>query len=317
MAMRLRLLMEAFRETPWALQLGTFEAFSALLDRASAGNLSDDEISAAARSEKPPYAAAGSKENVAVIPVMGVIAHRAHLVQDVCGPGGTSTELLEQAIRAAAADPAIRAIVLDIDSPGGSVFGVAELADTIRQAREQKPIAAVANATAASAAYWIGSAAHELFVIPSGEVGSIGVYGKHEDTSKADEAAGKVTTIISAGKYKAEGAGPLTDDAKAHMQARVDAYYTQFVRDVAKQRGVSVEAVRSGYGQGRTLGADAALAAGMVDGIATLSEVISKYARRTTETANRSRALAEAQISIAAARWSDDQPAIPTTSAHY
>lgn len=287
----------------WALELEVFEAASRLLERsASAGSLDAVELKAfaEAKSERT-YATAGAKENVAVIPITGIIAHRANMVADICGPGGTSTERLDAAIRAAVADPSVRSIVLDIDSPGGSVFGVAELAATIFAAREQKPIAAVANATAASAAYWLASAAHELFVTPSGEVGSVGVYAKHVDTSKADEASGKVTTTVSAGKFKAEGeAGPLSEDAKAHIQARVDAYYTQFVKDVAKGRGVAVDAVRSGYGQGRTLGAQAALAAGMVDGIATLSDVISKYARRTPETANRSRAL-EARVAIAAA----------------
>jgi signal peptide peptidase SppA len=232
--------------------------------------------------------------------VHGVIAHRAHMVQRMCGTGGASAEILEAQIRAAVEDPTVRSIVLDIDSPGGSVYGVAELGAAIFDARQKKPIAAVANATSASAAYWIASAAHEIFVTPSGEVGSIGVFAKHVDSTKADEVAGKVTTIISAGKYKAEGAGALTDDAKAFLQSRIDAYYTDFVKAVAKHRGVSVEAVRDGYGQGRSLGAKAALEAGMVDGIATLNDVISKYARRTTETANRTRAL-DARNAIAAA----------------
>lgn len=302
--MRLLRLVAAFASTPWALEQSTLQALDDLLARAVQGRAGEEEIQAAveAKSDRPGYATAGAKENVAVIPVYGVIAHRAHMVNDICGPTGTSTEALESAIKSAAADPTVRSIVLDVNSPGGSVFGVQEVADAIMAARDQKPIAAVANAVAASAAYWIASAAHELFIIPSGEAGSIGVYGKHEDTSKADETAGKVTTIISAGKYKAEGAGPLTEEAKAHMQGRVDAYYTQFVKAVAKQRNVSVDAVRSGYGEGRTLGAQAALAAGMVDGIATLGEVISKYAKRTAETANKSsRAHAEARIRIAAA----------------
>lgn len=302
--MRLLRLVSEFAETPWALQINTLQALDSLLARASDRDLDGAEFRAAAGSrERAPYAAAGDKGNVAVIPVSGVVAHRANMVGDICGPTGTSTEMLDAAIRAAAADPAVRSIVLDVNSPGGSVFGVQELADTIFQARAQKPIAAVANAVAASAAYWIASAAHEIYVIPSGEVGSIGVFGKHVDTSKADEAAGKVTTVISAGKYKAEGEGALTDDARAHMQARVDAYYSQFVRSVARNRGVSVESVRGGYGEGRSLGAQAALAAGLVDGISTLSDVITKYARRTAETANRPRAsVAEAQIRIAAAR---------------
>lgn len=303
--MRLLRLVSAFSASAWALEISTLEKLAEIIDRSVAGEkLSDIEIQAAigAKSEQQAYSSAGDKQNVAVIPVWGVIAHRANMVRDVSGPGTTSTEILGQAIRSAAADPAIRSIVLDVNSPGGSIFGVQEIADTIFQARASKPIAAVANAVALSAAYWISASAHEVFVTPSGEVGSIGVFGVHTSTSKADEAAGKVTTVISAGKYKAEGMGPLTDDAKAAMQSKVDAYYTQFVKAVAKHRGVSVDAVRNGYGEGRSLVAEAALAAGMVDGIATLNEVISKYARRTPETANRSRALADAQIRIAAAR---------------
>lgn len=302
--MRLVRVVAAFAATPWALQLDTLEALAGMLERADARREFevDAEDIAAKAAGKSATVDAAAKQNVAVIPVTGVIAHRASMVQDVCGPGGTSTEALDAMIRAAVADPSVRSIVLDVDSPGGSVFGVAELAATIMELRSQKPIAAVANATSASAAYWLASAAHEIFVTPSGEVGSIGVYGAHTDTTKADELAGKKTTLISAGKFKTEGAGPLTDDAKAHMQSRVDAYYTQFVHGVAKQRGVSVATVRDGYGQGRTLGAEAALAAGMVDGIATLPEVISKYARRTTETANKSRAETDRRIAIAAAR---------------
>lgn len=298
--MRLLKVMAAFAATPWALDLATLEALAQILDRANAG----EEVSfeAFAEAKAKGAAPAGVRENVAVIPIHGVVAHRAHMVEGMCGQGGASTEILDKAIRMAVADPTVRSIVLDIDSPGGSVAGVTELANTIFAARAQKPIAAVANSAALSAAYWFATAAHELFVIPSGEVGSIGVFGKHVDTTKADEAAGKVTTVISAGKYKAEGAGPLTDDAKAYMQGRVDAYYTQFVKDVAKYRGVSVDTVRNGYGQGRSVAATDALAAGMVNGIATLDEVISKYARRTAETANRSHASREVDLRIAAAR---------------
>lgn len=305
--MRLIRLLAEFAATPWALELTTLERMAEILGReAMAKSLRDlnaeaiEPLAAAGKADRA-YAAAGAKENVAVIPVWGVIAHRAYAVSDICGPSGTSTEALDQAIRSAAADPSIRSIVLDVNSPGGSVFGVAEVFATIMEARAAKPIAAVANAVAGSAAYWIASAAHEVYVTPSGEVGSIGVFGTHVDTTKADEAAGKVVTHISAGKFKTEGAGPLTAEARDFLQSRVDAYYTQFVRAVAKGRGVSAETVREGYGQGRTLGADAALSAGMVDGVATISEVISKYARRTPEAANRPRALAEAQIALAAA----------------
>lgn len=279
-----------FAATPWALEPDTLAALAAVFARAQHGRLSPAEVAATISARGAGRASAGGasrQQNVAVIPIRGIVAHRANLVADICGPGSTSTEMLDQVIRSAAADPDVRSIVLDVDSPGGSVYGVQELAATIMEARASKPIAAVANAVAASAAYWIASAAHEVFVTPSGEVGSIGVLAVHTDTSRADDAEGKVTTVISAGKYKAEGIGPLTDDAKAYMQGRVDDYYTAFVRGVARQRNVSVDKVRRGYGEGRVLGAQDALAEGMVDGVATLAEVVGRYARRTVETANR------------------------------
>jgi capsid assembly protease len=297
---RILRLTAAFVGTPWALRIETLEAFDEMLRRAQFGHHGVEQLSAFdARQPAPrgPAAASRQQQSVAVLQIRGVIAQHASLVSDICPGAGTSTEQLMAAINAAAADPAVRSIVLDIDSPGGSVFGVQELADAIVAARAQKPIAAVANASASSAAYWIASAAHELFVTPSGEVGSIGVYGVHQDTTKADEAAGKTTTLISAGKYKTEGFGPLTDDARAHMQERIDGYYTQFVKAIAKNRGVPVDAVRSGYGQGRTLSAEPALAAGMVDGIATLDQVIARYARRTVETANKGATSAGSSVS--------------------
>jgi signal peptide peptidase SppA len=179
------------------------------------------------------------------------------------------------------ADDSVGGILIDIDSPGGSVFGVQELANEIYQARSQKPVIAIANSLAASAAYWIGSSASELYVTPGGEVGSIGVFAAHQNRAKALEAQGVETTLISAGKYKVEGSpfGPLSDEAKAFMQTRIDAHYGAFTRDVARNLGTNVDAVRSGMGEGRTLGAQAAKAAGMVTGVMTFDQVLQKMAR--------------------------------------
>jgi ClpP class serine protease len=119
--------------------------------------------------------------------------------------GGSATEDVAGALRAMLADDSINKIVLDIDSPGGSSYGVAELFNEIYGARGQKPIVAIANSLAASAAYWIGSAADRFLVTPGGLVGSIGVYSVHQDISKMAEKAGVKTTFISAGKHKVEG----------------------------------------------------------------------------------------------------------------
>jgi hypothetical protein len=111
-------------------------------------------------------------------------------------------------------------------------------------------------------------------VIPSGQVGSIGVFSMHVDTTAAEEAEGVKVTIVKAGKYKAENMEPLTDAAREAMQQQVDTYYDTFVADVAKGRGVAPKVVRETYGEGRVVLAKDALAAGMVDRIATLEEVL-------------------------------------------
>jgi signal peptide peptidase SppA len=172
-------------------------------------------------------------------------------------------------------------ILIDIDSPGGSVYGVVELADEIQSARSQKRIVAVANSLAASAAYWIGCSASEFYVTPGGEVGSIGVWQAHQDYSQALDEAGVKTTLISAGKFKVEGNpySPLNDEAQSFMQSRVDEYYAAFTKAVARGRGVPISQVREGMGQGRVLGAAAALAQNMVDGIATFNDVLKQMRR--------------------------------------
>ena len=131
----------------------------------------------------------------------------------------------------------------------------------------------------ASAAYWIGSAADQIVITPSGEAGSIGVLAVHTEFSGADAAAGIKSTIIKAGAHKAEGNDiePLAPEAEAYMQKRVDAYYADFVKGVARNRGTKVTVARSeDWGQGRELGARDALAVGMVDRIATIEETIER-----------------------------------------
>ena len=156
--------------------------------------------------------------------------------------------------------------------------GVEELSAEIFQARGQKPITAVANSLAASAAYWIATAADELVVTPSGEVGSIGVFAAHEDVSGMLEQAGVKVNLVSAGRYKTEGNPfePLTEEARASIQGRVDEYYEQFVSAVARNRGVKRSEVRNGFGEGRVVGAKQAVSLGMADRVGTLDETINR-----------------------------------------
>ncbi len=316
--MKLVRLLTAFAATPWAMLPERLEAAIAVLnDAATRGHdlpvRAEIEGSMAAQAgvavaaDGKPGGSAQQQSVVAVIPVWGIISHRAHMVEDICGPGGTSTEKLSRAINGAIADRNVKALVLDVDSPGGSVFGVQEVADEIYKARGTKPILASANSLAASAAYWIAAAADELFVTPSGEVGSIGVYAAHVDVSKSQELKGLKTTLVSAGKYKVEGHpyAPLEAEAAAQMQARVNDYYDAFTKAVGKYRGVGVEAVRSGFGEGRTVGAKQAVAEGMANGVETLQETINRAAKLARQAERQgaagSRALADARIALVSA----------------
>lgn len=252
-----------FAGRPWAI---TLEAFEALLEIAP--------IRAASFGQETPAEKPRSDSGVGVIPVRGTIAHHADMWSWLFGE--TTVDSIEQSLREFAADPAIRSIVLDIDSPGGSSSGQTELAGAIRALRSKKPIVAVANGMAASAAYNIGASASAFYASPSSLVGSVGVYALHMDYSEALAKEGIKPSFVSAGKYKVEGNQyePLADEARAHMQHIVDETYAAFVSDVAKGRGVSEATVKKDFGQGRVMTAREAKAVGMVDDIRTLDQAI-------------------------------------------
>lgn len=270
-------------DTPWAiLPAKMAEILGVLAYRAAGHTFTPDEIRArlnASDGEFEPLMA--SRGAVAVIPIRGVIAHRMSSMEE--SSGGASTEGIAKMLRAAMSDASIGTIVLDVDSPGGTVTGVAELASELFAMRGKgKKIIAQVNGMAASAAYWLAAQADEIVSLPSGMAGSIGVFMAHEDLSKALQQQGINVTLISAGKYKTEGNPfePLSDEAKAVKQAQVDAAYAQFVQDVARGRGVSASEVRTGYGEGRTLSAKDAKAAGLIDRIATMDETVGRLVGR-------------------------------------
>ena len=178
--------------------------------------------------------------SIAIIPMTGIISHRMNLVSSISGPGGTSIQMLQAQLREAVGNAGCKAIVLDVDSPGGSVDCVPELAAEIYDARKRKPIIAVCNSMACSAAYWLASAASEVVCTPSGQCGSLGVYMLHADESEALKKDGIKITIIKAGKYKAEGnpTEPLSREAQDAFQGQVDDIYRLFVNGVARYRGV-------------------------------------------------------------------------------
>lgn len=239
----------------------------------------------AAENATPEFLAAahGRKQGartggVAVIPIIGALSPRDSFFSFLTG--STSVDQVRANLRAALADDSVNGIVLDIDSPGGMVDGIDELAAEIR--RSPKPIVAHANSAALSAAYWLGANADEMSVTPSGMVGSIGIRGGHMDQSQAAEKAGIKFTQITSGRLKGAGSPwePLSDEARASLQERADTYYGMFTRSVAAGRGVSAETVRgTSFGEGDVVMAQKALKAGMVDRVETLDDAINRVSR--------------------------------------
>ena len=294
MGHRIARVLKFFGEHPWALLPARLEMLVELMELRATGQMFTDEEIRARIGAGPSRAAGPTGGPVAVLPLHGVIAPRMNAMTDISG--GTSAEAFGRTFRAVMAEPEISAVVLDVDSPGGSVFGIEELAGIIRAGRGRKPIVAMANTLMASAAYWIASQADEILASPSSQVGSIGVIGVHQDISEAEAKAGIKTTLVTAGKFKGDGNehAPLTDSARATMQQLVDGYYAAFVQDVSRGRAVSVAQVRDGFGEGRILGAKDALRAGLVDGIGTLEQAVIRLAGGSKRASTK----AEAEVEI-------------------
>lgn len=278
-------LLSAFCQTPWAIsQEKLVEMRLFLLRKAKGETIPQAEIDAVLAERRP--AEPQQKGKIAVLPIVGTLVHRATGMDELCGL--VSTQMLAKRFDAMVNDSGIKAIVLDIDSPGGSVYGMQEFGDRIAEARSQKKIYGISNAMAASGAYWLASQVDELWITPTGHVGSIGVYIAHEDVSKALEQEGVSVTLVSAGKYKTEGNpfGPLSDEARQYLQDEVDRYYQMFTKAVASGREVTVKQVRDQFGQGRVFGAEQAKQAGMVDRIGSLQDLLARLGVGSTAGSN-------------------------------
>jgi capsid assembly protease len=202
--------------------------------------------------------------------------------------GGVSTQMAGMQVESAIADPRVNALILEIDSPGGSVFGTPELAATVAELAKVKPIVTVSTATLASAAYWVGSAANAVFVSgPTVQVGSIGVVASHAYDPRS---AG--TTEITAGKYKRidSSSAPLTDEGRAYIQSKVDHLYSVFVDSVAEHRGTTAATVLEHMADGRVFIGQQAIDRGLVDGYGTVDAIAAALAADPAQFANRRRA---------------------------
>jgi signal peptide peptidase SppA len=269
----------------WALEAGKFDDLTAFLELKIAGGVPDDHILAGIRANSEIAAAriqkasASSKGSVAVLSLQGLIMPRANMMGDMSGPRGTSIDQFKAQFRQAMNDPSVKAIVIDVDSPGGSVQGVDELASEILAARGKKEVTAVVSGICASAALYIVSGASKIVASPSSQVGSVGVYGALRDETAKNEKEGVKHTVVTYGANKALGdpRTPTSPTAIADLQESVDAYGGMFDGAMARGRKTTQANVRETYGQGKMFMPKKAKQIGMIDDIGTMDDVLAGY----------------------------------------
>jgi len=215
-----------------------------------------------------------TESGIAVIPIVGPLVARGDWLTTLLG--ATEYGAIAEALNHSADDPAVRGIVLEVDSPGGEVGGLFDLVETIDsiKAHSGKPLWAVASEAALSAAYAIASATDRLYLTRTGEVGSVGVVAVHLDESGADAIAGLKWTLIHAGARKTDGNPhePLSPQATADIQADVNYLYDALVALVAGKRGLGGDAIRAT--EAAIYRGERAVKAGLADRVGTVPQAI-------------------------------------------
>ena len=251
----------------WAIRKAALKALASQIS--SAGGVKEAAFGFGRDQERKPY---GIVDGIAVIPIAGPLLKEFHYP-----PFATSYVAVRKLVQAALEDNEVRAILLDIDSPGGTVAGCQDLADFLYAARDKKPLFAWTDGMAASAAFWLGTAAGHFAASPSAEVGSVGVVWVHADYTKMDEKMGVTFTVLRAGEFKALGNQyePLDEKARQVHQDTLDGMYALFAGDVARNRGVDEVKLRE-WGEGRVFLAGEALKLGLVDAVGSREELLAR-----------------------------------------
>ena len=259
---------------PWAI---TQTALQKILEVAARENEAPEAIAAKLGRELQNGYNALERDGVAIIPITGPLFRYANMFTRVSG--ASSYELIARDFASAVENPDITAVVLDIDSPGGEVNGVSELAGMIFEARGKKPIVAYASGDAASGAYWIASAADEIVVSETSALGSIGVAGIYHRKS-TEESAEAVEIVSSQSPHKR--LDPDSDDGRAKLQTRIDAIADVFVSTLARNRSVTAAHVLEHYGGGDLMIGVHAVNAGLADRIGSLERLIAELSSPQT-----------------------------------
>lgn len=259
----IRVLKKVYCE-PWLIRADMHAKLSAIVGRHVCGNEAEIKASEMEMPEPEELKATITDDGIAIIPIMGVIGKRVGMLEKTSGV--TDIDEISRLFDGVMADPTVKAIMLDIDSPGGTVGGVMEFAESIRQSRDDKPIHAMTDGDMDSAAYWIGSQADTVTATQSASVGSIGVYLPMLDASRAYEMQGYKVELFKSGDLKGIGVPgtSLSDDQRAHLQSQVDYLFGQFKSAVIDGRR---ELINDNFMQGQALYAAQAREAKLIDDI--------------------------------------------------
>lgn len=267
---------------PWAILPADMDVIAGVVSLYLAGEkptASEAQEAAASRQ----YGAARTGEDtsaavqtVRVIPLHGTISNRADSFDLMSG--GTSPQQFARQVRAAADDPNVTEIILDVDSGGGTVAGTQQMYQAVQYAVGRKPVTAVCNGAACSAAYWAISPSSSIVTTGTAEVGSIGILAAWRDASKKFEQEGVTPHYYRSGDQKALGGPgePMTEALDATLRDTVDEMFQVFLDDVAAARGMTPAQARAKWGSGRTWIGQAAVTVGLADRLGTLQGEIDR-----------------------------------------
>lgn len=239
---------------PWAIQKGVLEAALNLVD----GSIKDFQAASVAYAETSDQKGSGLNviDGVAVVDMIGPVTRYATCLTAM--NGWSTIDDLMAAMDLAEADSSVRAILLNVNSPGGSVDGTSELAQKVAALATKKPVVTYVGGMAASAAYWVAAQSTRIVSADTSALGSIGVYAAMDDNTKAMQAAGVDRYTIVSSQSPNKVPNPSTAEGRSQIQAHVDGLADIFIKAVASGRGVRVQTVMDQFGQGAVfLGAEA------------------------------------------------------------
>lgn len=282
-------LLNAIISTPWAIEPGALQMIARIAQRQELSPETARHERERHEAELQRMAGPGAQKlagasrayvvdgGIAVLPLTGSIFPRANMMTDISG--ATSITMLTEDYRRALASQDVGAVMLMVDSPGGAVTGIQAFAQILADGSRQKPSTVFVPGTAASAAYWIGSAANEIVIAETGLVGSIGVVAG-VPVQVAPDANGEIWLDIVSSNAPNKRPDATTEDGLSEIRSTLDAIEKIFIADVAKGRKVTADKVKTEFGAGGVKVGSDAVRAGMADRVGTYESTLNAMRRQ-------------------------------------